>query len=62
MGKDVVWIIDGFFVSEPFLGGIQLGELPEYDISGKKVIHFTQEEYDDMAERYKEEHGHYPDT
>jgi hypothetical protein len=41
---------------------MQLGEPPVYDISGKQVVHFTQDEFDEMQEAYREEHGHYPDT
>lgn len=41
---------------------MQLGQLSEYDISGMKVVHLTQDEFDEMQEKYKEKQGHYPDT
>jgi hypothetical protein len=55
-----LWVIDKTYVCEPSIEGDQLGELPDYDVAGKKLIHFTQEEHDRMAEEYKAEHGHYP--
>ena len=60
--NDTLWIIDNFFVSEPGLGGMQLGELPGYDVTGCTLIHYTQEEFDEMMEEHFKEHGYYPDT
>ena len=57
-----VWVVDNKFVTEPWVGGLQLGELPEYDVSGKKIVNLTQGEFDALMEKYRDEHGHYPDT
>lgn len=61
--KKQVWLIDGGFVMEPFLGGQLLGELGNYyDMpTGVEVIAYTQEQFDQMCEEFYEEHGHYPD-
>jgi hypothetical protein len=56
----VLWIIQGAFVTEPWLGGFVLGELPEYDVTDCKLVHYTQAEIDKMMEDYREEHGEYP--
>ena len=60
--KNQVWLIDGGFVMEPFLGGQLLGELGNYyDMpTGVEVIAYTQEQFDQMCEEFYEEHGHYP--
>ena len=48
--KKEVWVIDGGFVMEPFLGGQLLGELGnDYEIpAGVEVISYTQEQFDQM--------------
>jgi hypothetical protein len=61
--REKVWIIDERFVSEPFLGGMQLGELPEFDLSGYEITaRITQEQFDQLMEEYFEQEGYYPDT
>jgi len=56
------WLIDDF-VSEPHLGGIQLGELPDFEISqGAAVLRMTQEEFDSLMEDFYMKEGYYPDT
>lgn len=37
-----LWLIDGAFIVEPFLGGLMLGEFSNYDLTGKKVLKFTR--------------------
>jgi hypothetical protein len=61
--KKELWVIDGVFVMEPFLGGQVLGELGNgFEIpSDATVIALTQEEFDQMVEDFNHEHGHYPD-
>ena len=61
--KKQVWLIDGSFVMEPFLGGQLLGELGnDYKMPlGVEVIPYTQEQFDQMCEEFYKEHGHYPD-
>ena len=61
--KVKVWLIDDSFVMEPFLGGQLLGEVGgDYAIPRDvEVICYTQEQYDQMAEEFYKEHGHYPD-
>jgi hypothetical protein len=56
------WLIDAF-VSEPHLGGKQLGELPGFEIpQGARVLRMTQEEFDNLMEDFYMREGHYPDT
>jgi hypothetical protein len=57
-----LWVIDNTFVSEPFLGGQQLGSLPAYVTKGFSLVHYSQEEFDRMMEEFHAEHGHYPDS
>jgi hypothetical protein len=59
--KPTLWVIEGAFVTEPFLGGMQLGELSTFDVSGYDLVHYTQAEFDQMCEDFFAEHGHYPD-
>jgi len=61
--KKQVWVIDNFYVAEPGMGGLQLGELGNgYVIPADvEVIHFTQIEYDRMMDEFYKIHGHYPD-
>lgn len=49
-------------MSEPYLGGFQLGALDDYDIEGYTLIHFTQKKFDELMEEYYEEYGYYPGT
>jgi hypothetical protein len=56
------WLIDDF-VSEPSLGGMQLGELPDFEIPrGARVLRMTQEEFDTLMEDFYVRKGSYPDT
>lgn len=56
------WLIDDF-VSEPHLGGMQLGELPDFEIPrGANVLSMTQEEFDTLMEDFFMREGCYPDT
>ena len=60
--KPDVWVIGESFVTEPGLGGMQIGEVSQLDMNQFNVIQrITQDEYDDMMERFAEENGHYPD-
>jgi hypothetical protein len=57
-----LWVVDSVFVMEPLLGGQLLGELPGFDAAGYQFVHYSQEEFDQMAEAFKAEFGHYPDS
>jgi len=61
--KKQVWVIDGGFVMEPFLGGKLLGEIGrDYEIPGDvEVISYSQKEFDEMVEAFYKENGYYPD-
>jgi hypothetical protein len=59
--KPTLWVIEGAFVIEPYLGGMQLGELSTFDVAGYELVHYTQVEFDQMCEDFFAEHGHYPD-
>jgi hypothetical protein len=49
-----LWVIDNHFVSEPWVGGKQLGELPKFDTKGARLLHLTQEEFDDLMENSRQ--------
>ena len=58
-----VWLIAESFISEPWLGGMQIGEARELDIRHFEVVRrLSQDEFDGEIQEYHEEHGHYPDT
>jgi len=54
------WIIDEAFVSEPQLGGKQIGELPDVDLTRKIVVKMTQEQFDELMEAHYKIYGEYP--
>lgn len=58
---DSRWVIDGRVVTEPWVGGERLGELPDYDTKGARLVHLSQAEYDELRQEFRREHGHYPD-
>lgn len=61
--KPDVWVVGDTFVLEAEVGGMQLGEVGQLDMSQFNVVlRLTQEEFDALQEAYYEEHGHYPDT
>ncbi len=57
------WIVDGAFVTEPYVGGQQLGELPSYELpEGAATLEMTQEEFDELMDDFFMREGYYPDT
>jgi hypothetical protein len=61
--KQDVWVIAKTFVVEAYLGGMQLGEVADLDMSSFNVVaELSQSEIDEMFEEYYKENGHYPDT
>jgi hypothetical protein len=70
------WIIGGFFICEPYLGGMQLAEIFDeeiilnhnrrdefkYDLNEKKILNITQQEFDSLMDADYQENGCYPDT
>ncbi len=57
-----LWLVDGAFVAEPWLGGLMLGQFPNYDLTGKKVLRLTQQEFDDLMNAFQNENGYFPET
>jgi HD superfamily phosphodiesterase len=71
-----LWIIDGSFICEPYLGGMQLGRIYQeeiiwndtlldkfkYDLNKKKILNITQQELDSLMDAYYEENECYPDS
>lgn len=56
-----VWIVAEIFVCEPGIEGMQIGQLPDFDLSKCRVVkRLTQAEYDSMCEDFYEENGYYP--
>jgi len=62
--KKQVWVIDGGFVMEPYLGGKLLCEITgDCEIpSDVEVISYSQKEFDEMVEVFYKENGYYPDS
>lgn len=56
------WVIDKTFVCEPYLGGLQLGELPDFNITGSHVLNITQEDFDRLMNEHFKLYGSWPDT
>ena len=57
------WIVGGAFVLEPSVGGMQLGELPHYQLpEGANTLEMTQEEFDALVNDFYMREGYYPDT
>lgn len=54
------WVIDDTFVSEPYLGGIQVGEIQDVDLVNKVILKMTQEQFDELLEAHKNIYGDYP--
>jgi hypothetical protein len=71
-----LWIIDGSFICEPYLGSMQLPEIFDeeiiwnqnlldkfkYDLNEKKILNITQQEFDSLMDAYFQKNGYYPDT
>ena len=63
------WNIDGF-LAEPRLGGMQIGEFIDgelygsvkVDLSDKKILNLTQNEFDNLMYAFYFENGYFPDT
>jgi len=61
--KRDVWVIGETFVCESELGGKLIGEVRKLDMNQYHVAErYTQAEFDQMMEDYKDEEGDYPDT
>ena len=56
------WVIDNSFVSEPYLGGQQIGEIPDVDLKNKIVVKMTQAQFEQLLSEYEKIYGQYPDT
>lgn len=58
-----VWVVGNCFVLEACVGGVQIGEVRALDMNQYNVVgRFTQSEFDELAEQFNDEEGHYPDT
>jgi hypothetical protein len=61
--KRDVWVVAEVFVCGASLGSQQIGEVSALDMNQYNVTaRFTQAEFDEMLEQFKDEEGHYPDT
>jgi hypothetical protein len=61
--KRDVWVVGDRFVLEACDGGVQIGEVRALDMNQYNVVaRFTQSEFDEIAEHFNDEEGHYPDT
>lgn len=61
--KPPVIIVDGFVCeANGYEAGIQIGEVHEIDLKQYEVVRtMSQEDFDEEAEEYFRENGHYPD-
>jgi hypothetical protein len=55
------WIVDEYLM-EGFLGGKLIGEIADQQVDPSKALIFTQDEFDNLMDAFKEVHGHYPDS
>jgi hypothetical protein len=56
-----VWVIGNTFVVEAYLGGMLLGELPEFDLGSYEVVaRYSQKRLDAMMRAYHRKHGYWP--
>lgn len=61
--KREVWVVGDRFVVEACDGGVQIGEVRALDMNQYNVVaRFTQSEFDERAEHFKDEEGHLPDS
>jgi hypothetical protein len=61
--KSEVWVIGKSFVMEPYLGGMQIGEVGKLDMNQYVVVkQMTQAALDKRMMKYYEKHGEFPDT
>ena len=61
--KAEVWVIGKSFVMEPYLGGMQIGEVSKLDMNQYSVVkEMTQAAFDKRMMKYYENHGCFPDT
>ena len=64
------WIVADSFLCEPRLGGMQIDELfdgelfelKNLDLSDKKILNLTQDEFDKLMHAFYFENGYFPDT
>ena len=56
------WVVENSFVSEPFIGGLQLGQLPEFEIKGANILHISQVDFDKLMTAYHDYYGYWHDT
>jgi hypothetical protein len=58
-----VWVIGETFVVEGYLGGMLLGELPQFDLGSYEVVaRYSQKQLDSMMRAYHRKHGDWPGT
>ena len=58
--KEEVWIGDTFVI-ERYVGGIQLVELPKFNLSSFEVVaRYSQERFGAMVRAFHKKHGHWP--
>lgn len=56
------WVVENVFVTEPYVGGLMLGEIPKFKLAGKRILRIAQIEVDALMYKAFEETGAYPDT
>jgi hypothetical protein len=64
------WIIGDQFLCEPWVGGMQIDELfdgelfelKNLDLSDKKILNLTQDEFDNLMYAFYFENGYFPNT
>jgi hypothetical protein len=62
-GPKEVWVIGDHFVCEAYLGGMQLGEVKNLDMTAYKVVdRLSQATLDKMMKAFFRKNGYFPDT
>jgi hypothetical protein len=58
-----VWVIEDAFIVEPYVGGMLLGELSKFDLTGYKTVRrLSQKEIDKKFSDYYRKYGYWPET
>jgi len=56
------WVVEDSYVMEPNIGGLMLGEISKFKLTGKNIFRINQIEFDALMKKVFEETGAYPDT
>jgi hypothetical protein len=56
------WVVEKTYLCEPWIGGLMLGEVNNFNLIGKSALKLTQNEFDSLVNMVLKETGAYPDS